>query len=106
MVFKVHALQGYLAHKKTPPPLEAHPRALRIGLPWGPRGRRFLMSEVPLHGLLECESQSGARALQVSGFSFRNSGMWASVGLNVNACAERKRSGFSVSGFGVWGFDF
>ena len=37
-------LQGYLAHK-TPPP----PRGLGIGLLKGPRGRRFLMSEVPLY---------------------------------------------------------
>ena len=38
-------VQGYLAHKKPPPP---------PGLPWGPRhirprGRRFLMSEAPLY---------------------------------------------------------
>jgi len=42
-------LQGYLAHKKTP----THPwdpaRTLGIGLRQGPRGVRFLISEVPLY---------------------------------------------------------
>ena len=40
-------LQRYLAHKKTPTPL-APPRTLGIALRWGPRGVRFLGSEVPL----------------------------------------------------------
>ena len=40
-------LQGYLAHKKQCPPSDL-PRALRIGLLQGPRGGRFLVSEVPL----------------------------------------------------------
>ena len=40
-------LQGYLAHKKLPPPQD-HRRALGIGLLQGPRRRQFLMSEVPL----------------------------------------------------------
>ena len=38
-------LQGYLAHQKTPTPLES----LGIGLRQGPREVRFLMSEVPLY---------------------------------------------------------
>ena len=41
------ALQGYLAHKKHPPPQD-HPRSLGIGLLYGPRRRQFLVSEVPL----------------------------------------------------------
>ena len=39
--------QGYPVHKKTPNPLELH-RALGMVLLYGPRGRRFLMSEVSL----------------------------------------------------------
>ena len=45
----VLGLQGYLAHKKYPPPQDP-PRTLGIGLRYGPRGERFLMSEVPLYG--------------------------------------------------------
>ena len=41
-------LQGYLAHQKRPPPQDP-PRTLPIGLRWGPRGVRFLVSEVPLY---------------------------------------------------------
>ena len=41
-------LQGYLAHKKTPTPYDPF-MALRIGLRWGPRGVRVLISEVPLY---------------------------------------------------------
>jgi hypothetical protein len=44
---KSSALQGNLAHKKQPPPQDL-PRALGIVLLWGPRGRLFLRSEVPL----------------------------------------------------------
>ena len=40
-------LQGYLAHKKPPSPL-GHCRALGRGLLQGPRGVRFLISEVYL----------------------------------------------------------
>ena len=40
-------IQGYLAHKKTPPPWD-HLRALGIGLLKGPMWRRFLESELPL----------------------------------------------------------
>ena len=40
-------VQGYLAHKKPPPPQDFH-RALGIVLLQGPKGARFLMSEVPL----------------------------------------------------------
>jgi len=40
-------IQGYLAHKKLPPPYD-HRRALGIGLLQGPRRMPFLMSEVPL----------------------------------------------------------
>ena len=39
-------IQGYLAHKKPPPPWD-HRRALGIFLLYGPRGGRFLMGEVP-----------------------------------------------------------
>jgi hypothetical protein len=42
-------LQGYLAHKKAPPPPQDHPRPLGIRLLYGLRGRHFLMSEVPLY---------------------------------------------------------
>ena len=42
------SLQGYLAHKQTPTPLGL-PRTLGIGLRQGPRGVRFLVSEVPLY---------------------------------------------------------
>ena len=41
-------LQGYLAQKKRPPPKDPR-RALGIVLLQGPRGRRFLMGEVPLY---------------------------------------------------------
>jgi len=41
-------VQGYLAHKKRTPPWDYH-RALGTGLLQGPRGGRFLMSEVPLY---------------------------------------------------------
>ena len=41
------SVQGYLAHKKTPPPLDHH-RALGIGLHLGPGGGGVRMSEVPL----------------------------------------------------------
>ena len=41
-------VQGYFAHTKRPPPQDLH-RALGIGLPQGPRGGQFLMSEVPLY---------------------------------------------------------
>ena len=40
-------LQGYLAHKKSPPPRDHH-RAPGIGILLGPRESRFLMSEVRL----------------------------------------------------------
>ena len=40
-------LQGYLAHKKVPPPPD-HRRALGIVLLYGPRRKQFFMSEVPL----------------------------------------------------------
>ena len=40
-------VQRYLAHKKVPI-AQDHRRALGIGLLLGPRGRRFLMSEVLL----------------------------------------------------------
>jgi len=40
-------LQGYLAHKKQPPPFDHH-RSPGIGLLQGPTGRGVLMSEVPL----------------------------------------------------------
>ena len=43
----LHRLQGYLAHKKLPPPKDHH-RSLGIGLLYGPRAGPFLMSEVPL----------------------------------------------------------
>ena len=56
---RVSSVQGYLALKKTPTPLArtplGHPydplRTLGIGLRWGPKGVRFLVSEVPLYGL-------------------------------------------------------
>jgi len=44
-------LQGYLAYKKTRPPWDFR-RALGIGLLWGPRGGRFLMSEALVTTLL------------------------------------------------------
>ena len=40
-------VQGYLAHKNRHPPRDSH-GALGIGQLKGPRGVRFLMSEVPL----------------------------------------------------------
>ena len=42
------AVQGYLAHKKQPPP-EDHHQALGTGLLLGPRVIFFLISEVPLY---------------------------------------------------------
>jgi len=44
---KMTPVQGYLAHKKLPPPQD-HLRALGIVLLYGPRRKQFLMSEVPL----------------------------------------------------------
>jgi len=46
-LFDEFSNQGYLAYKKPPPPSDHH-RPLGIVLLWGPRGVRFLMSEVPL----------------------------------------------------------
>ena len=43
-----HIRQGYLAHKKRPPPQEHH-RSLGIGLLKGPTGGVFVMSKVPLY---------------------------------------------------------
>jgi len=43
-----HCVQGYLAHNKTPPPPQDCRRTIGIGLQKVPRGRLFLMSEVPL----------------------------------------------------------
>ena len=40
-------VQGYLAHKKHPPPQDHH-RSLDRGRLYGPIGGVFLMSEVPL----------------------------------------------------------
>ena len=65
-------VQGYLAHKKLPPP-----RILQQAYAWGPRavlGRvKFLMSEVPLQGLV---------CLVISGLVFGGlglgSGFWDS----------------------------
>jgi hypothetical protein len=44
---QVAALQEYLAHKKTRPPLD-HRRALGTVLLWVPRRARVLVSKVPL----------------------------------------------------------
>ena len=41
-------MQGYLAHKKTPNPL-GPPRALGIGLRYGLRGVRFLVSGLSMY---------------------------------------------------------
>ena len=41
--------QGYLAHKKHPPPPKDHHRALITSLLRGPREGLFLMSEAPLY---------------------------------------------------------
>jgi hypothetical protein len=54
----VHTLQGYLAHKKPPPPLRL-PRALGIVLLQGPRGALFLVSQAPLHPQRFIHSASG-----------------------------------------------
>ena len=43
----VGGLQGYLAHKKPPPPWDQN-RSLGIGLLWGPTGGGGHMSEKPL----------------------------------------------------------
>ena len=40
-------LQGYLAHKKLPPPQDRR-RTIGTSLLQSPKGRRFLMREVPL----------------------------------------------------------
>ena len=47
-IYPEAGLQGYLAHKKHPPPWNHH-RSLRIGLLWGPTGGVLRMSEVPLY---------------------------------------------------------
>ena len=52
-------LKGYLAHKKQPPP-ESHHRALGIFLLYGPRGVLFLMSEIPLYGVLMPDGGAGS----------------------------------------------
>ena len=46
----IYRIQGYLAHKKHPYPWYHH-MSLGIGLCEGPRGVRFLVSEVPLQVL-------------------------------------------------------
>ena len=43
----LRGLQGCLAHKKMPPPPCL--RAIGMSLLEGPRGRRYLMSEIPLY---------------------------------------------------------
>ena len=42
------SLQGYLAHKKTPPSHDRH-KTLGIALQQGPKGGLFRMSEVSLY---------------------------------------------------------
>ena len=42
--------------RKGPPPQDP-PRTLGIGLLWGPRRRRFLMSEVPLYVAREAHTE-------------------------------------------------
>ena len=54
-------LQGYLAHKKQPPPHDHH-RALGIVLLQGPRGALFLMSEVPLYVQMSEGAAAGEEA--------------------------------------------
>ena len=44
-----YTIQGYLAHKKQPPPHKGHLGALYIVLLEGPREALFLTSEVPLY---------------------------------------------------------
>ena len=58
-------VQGYLAHKKQPPP-EDHHRSLGIGLLQGPTGGVFLMSEVPLQRLSRHLRESEIISLYVS----------------------------------------
>ena len=54
-------MQGYLAHKKPPPP-----RTLPQAYAWGPtaalRGARFLISEVPLYRERPCQAKRHTRA--------------------------------------------
>ena len=47
-------LQGFLAHKKRPPPPHVHPEDLGAGLPQGPGAVRVVMGEVPLYGSHTC----------------------------------------------------
>ena len=54
-------LQGYLAHKKTPPPLKDHHRALGIVLLSEPEGGHFLVSEIRLYGSRGRQSGSSSR---------------------------------------------
>jgi hypothetical protein len=56
-------MQGYLAHKKQPPPQD-YRRALGIVLLYGLRGALFVMSEVPLHRMGgKSESERDASSL-------------------------------------------
>ena len=47
-----HTLQGYLAHKRQPPP-RGHHKALGTVLLLVPRGTLFLISEVPLYSRVD-----------------------------------------------------
>ena len=49
MVDLFFEVQGYLAYKKTPPPLGPYGRTMPRALQWSYGGALFLMSEVPLY---------------------------------------------------------
>ena len=57
-------VQGYLAHKKQPPPVGRR-RAIGIFLLQGSKGALFLMSEVPLYQTCEDRSTTGSECVCV-----------------------------------------
>jgi hypothetical protein len=58
-------IQGYLADQNTPPPPQDRRRTIGIGLRKGPRGVRFLVSEVPSY--TDVDDEEATNRLAVGG---------------------------------------
>jgi hypothetical protein len=72
---KKHLPRGASPVRKRPPPWDPH-RTLGIGLRWGPRGVRFLVSEAPLqsatsstHGQPKCFRAENNRSVSFFQYS-------------------------------------
>ena len=83
-----NTLQGYLAHKKNrTPPKDGH-RSLGMVLLQGPRGWRFLMSEVPLSRV---RMGSGRRSRRASRRA-RGDALSLSLSLSLSLARARARA--------------